>query len=190
MKRILNIYLSVFQRLIALINYPDETWHKIDMENSRKELFRHFFYPLLLLGAVLFFITKIAVFHDFSIITAIFETIFMIVSFLCAFVICKKIYQTTTKHIYKIELSDIQLDKIIVYALSVILAVKIIAKILDFQFINFFWLYSIFVFWKVCDVILKLQDDGKRRELFLVINTLSVICIPLIIEYILILFIR
>jgi len=183
--KILRTYISVFQRLIGLVNSPDETWQKIDEENSRKQIFGLFFYPLLLLAAGLFFVSKIAVFQDVNITKATLETIFMAISFLCAYFICKKICQATTKQIYKIELSDIQLDKIVIYALSVILVVKVLAELLDFQFMNFFWLYSAFIFWKICDVILKLQDDGKNRELFLIINTLSVICVPFIIEYIL-----
>ena len=185
MKKIFYIYLSVFQRVIALVTAPNETWQKIDEENSRKKLLNFFFFPLIFLVAVLFFISKIRLFEEFSIFAATLETVFMVFSFLCAFVICKKIFQATTKHIYKIELSDIQLDKVIIYSLSVILTVKILAEILDFTFFYLLWLYSAFIFWKVGDIILKLQDEGKGREIFLLINSLSVICVPFIIEYIL-----
>jgi len=187
--KILCTYLSVFQRLIAMVNSPDETWQKIDEENSRKNLFNLFAFPLLLFAIVLFFVSKISVFQDFSIITAALETIFIAISFVCAFFICKKVCQITTEHIYKIKLSDIQLDKSVIYALSVVLVVKVIAELLDFPFLYLFWLYSAFIFWKVCDTILKLQDESKNREFFLTINTLSVICMPLFIEYILKLFI-
>ena len=183
--KILHIYLSVFQRIIALINSPEETWQKIDEENSRKELFNLFAFPLFLLAVVMFFFSKISLFLNFNIINATFETIFMSVSFVCAFFICKEIFRATKKKICKVELSEIQLDKSVIYALSAILVVKTVAEFLNFPFLNIFWLYSAFIFWKVCDVILKQQDNDEGREFFLVINTLSVICVPLIIEYLL-----
>jgi len=183
--KILRTYLFVFQRLAALVNSPEETWQKIYEENSRKELLNRFALPLLLLAAVLFFVSKITVFQKVNLIKTLLETCFMAVSFLCAFVICKKICQVTIEKIYKIEPPDIQLDKSITYALSVVLTIKIFAELLKFSFLNLFWLYSAFVFWNVFNIIFKLQVDGKNREIFLITNTLSVICVPFIIEYIL-----
>jgi len=189
MKDKIFVYKSMFGRLYSLISSPDKTWQQIDEEDSQGKLFSTFFVPLLLLAAALLFIGKIIGIQHINIITAALQTGCMIAAFWAAFVICKEICKYATNNIFQAEVSDIQLDKIINYVLSIILTVKVVAEFLDFQFFKIFWLYSVFMFWKVGEAILK-QDDDKKRTVFLLANTLSVICIPLIIEHILKLFVK
>jgi hypothetical protein len=189
MKKILYIYNFVFQRFTSLVNFPDDTWKKIDEENSHKKLFNLFFYPLFLLAILLIFTGKIAVFKPINLLNITFETLFTATAFACAFFACKIVCRETAKSFYQTQLSDIQLNKIVVYAFSVVLTVKAIASVLHFPFLYVFLLYVGFIFWKVCDTIFKLQDNGKGREKFIIINSLSVICMPLIMEYLLYLFV-